>query len=68
MPAGFCGGYGARTTAPIATIGGVIVLLGMAVARGSLRTVPLLTGLERIASFSVEPWEEREFCCWVAGG
>ncbi len=41
--------YGTSTIAPIATMGGVVVLFGMAAACGSLRTIPLLTGLEWIA-------------------
>jgi len=40
--------YRATTIAPIATIGGVVVLFGIAAACGSLRTIPLLTGLEWI--------------------
>jgi drug/metabolite transporter (DMT)-like permease len=40
--------YRATTIAPIATMGGVVVLFGIAAACGSLRTIPLLTGLEWI--------------------
>lgn len=41
--------YRATTIAPIATMGGVVVLFRIATACGSLRTIPLPTGLERIA-------------------
>jgi uncharacterized membrane protein len=43
--------YRATTIVPIATIGGLIALFGLAVTHGSLRTIPFLTGPDRIALF-----------------
>jgi len=59
--------YHANTIAPIAEMGGVVVLFGMAAACGSLRIIPSLTGLEWIALIFCGTVGEREFCCFGRG-
>lgn len=50
--------YRATTIVPIATMGGLVVLFGLAAAHGSLRAIPLLTAPDWIALFF----------CGTAGG
>lgn len=50
--------YSATTIAPIATLGGLVVLLGLAAAFGSLRTITMLTGRD---------WVILLFCGTVGG-
>src|SRR5829696_7909135 len=50
--------YGAATVAPIAAMGGLVILVGLAAACGSLTTIPTLTGRD---------WLVLLFCGTVGG-